>query len=289
MSPAAPGAARGELVELCPGVRRVLAPNPSLLTGPGTNSYLVGDDDLVAIDPGPLAESHLDALARLTDGRLRYVLLTHRHADHAAAAAALARRTGAAILSCRELPDAGPVGELADGDVVRVGRFRLEAIATPGHASDHLCFLLEATPEVPRTLFTGDHVLGGTSVAVIPPDGDMGAYLQSLRRLATLAPPPALLAPGHGPPARDAPGTIAAYLEHRLARERAVLEALAARPGRAADLVEPVYGSLPAGLVPAATATVWAHLRKLGAEGRARSGAPDDPDGRWWAVSSPSA
>ncbi len=271
------------------GLRRVLAPNPAPLTGPGTNSYLVGSEPVVVVDPGPADPAHLDRLVEAGAGQVAYVVVTHGHADHAAGAGPLAERTGATLLACA--PDAleagaARTGSLHDGDEIAVPGARLRVIATPGHAPDHCCLLVEASPTVPsrpaRALLSGDLVLGGTSVAVAAPDGDMAAYLASLERLLALEAPAALIAPGHGPVITDPPAALTALLAHRRAREAAVLDALGLLgPASAAVLLGPVYGALDPALAAAARATLWAHLRKLGSEGRATCADRDDPGALW--------
>ena len=264
-----------------PTVRRLLAPNPGILTGPGTNSYLVGSDQLAVVDPGPDLPSHLDAVARWGKGRVRWILVTHAHPDHCLGAAGLRERTGAEVLGWGAGQRFRPDGLLGDGDVVDGPGFRLRALHTPGHASDHLCFLLESE----GLLFSGDHVLAGTTVVVAPPDGDMADYLDSLRRLKGLG--IRAMAPGHGPLVEDPEGRIDEYLAHRRAREAAVLDALA-MAGRAtvAQLVGAVYGDVRPELHPAAALSLWAHLRKLAGDGRARSPDPDAM-GAWWEATPP--
>ena len=288
---------------MAPGVRRLTAPNPSPMTGEGTQSYLVGAGDLVVVDPGPDDAGHLGRVVDAGGGRIRYVVVTHAHDDHAPGARALARLTGALVLG----PPAGgtyaPDAVLADADVVAVPGWRLTALHTPGHAADHLCYLLDTEQEDPglvegdrharregtavesagpRLLFSGDHLLGGTSTVVAPPEGDMAAYLASLERLLRLDPGIDAVAPGHGPLLADARAVIVAQLAHRAERERQVVAALGRSPhATAAGLATTVYGRLDPGLVPAAQLQVWAHLRKLATEGRARSTDPDDPGGSW--------
>src|SRR3954470_10149517 len=164
---------------LSPLVRRIVAPNPGPFTGPGTNTYLVGIDEVAVIDPGPDDEAHLDAIAGAGSGRIRWILCTHTHPDHSPGAAGLKERTGAEILSFADRDGLVCDRHLADGDTVEGTEFTLRAVHTPGHASNHLCFLLERE----RLLFTGDHVMDGSTVVISPPDGDMGEYLASLQRL----------------------------------------------------------------------------------------------------------
>jgi glyoxylase-like metal-dependent hydrolase (beta-lactamase superfamily II) len=255
-------------------VRRVVAPNPSPMTGEGTNTYLIGSSDVIVVDPGPADPRHLDRLVELSGGAVRYVLYTHAHVDHAPAARPLAERTGAAVLG----PGGalGPDGALCDGDVVAVPGFRLEVLETPGHSSDHLCFLLgsdetpgsDAPATASRVLFTGDVVLGGMSSVVAAPDGDMADYLASLRRLLLLEPEPEWIAPGHGPLLAE--------------REQQVLATLVrVGPASPAELVPAVYPGLAAGLTEGARRQIWAHLRKLRIDERASCASPGDEQARW--------
>ena len=247
-------------------VRRVLAPNPGPFTGPGTNTWLLGDGRVtVVIDPGPDDDVHLAAIRRaLGASPVAVVLVTHGHADHLALAERLAGLLGARLA---RHPD------LADGDVVRAGGMSVTALHTPGHAPDHLAFWLHDD----RVLFTGDLVLGRGSSMVTYPEGDVAAYLRSLERVAALR--PRLLFPGHWDPVTDGEAKIAEYREHRLARERQVVAALAAGgPGSARELTERVYAAELAlrdgqeeareELLVAAEMTLRAHLRKLADEGR---------------------
>lgn len=274
----------GEPVELAAGVVRVTAPNPSLMTGPGTNTYLVGRSEVIAIDPGPDDPAHLAALTRaLGRARLRAVAVTHSHPDHAPGAWTLAEDAGVPVLGFAR-PVAGPAPDraLADGDVVACGDIPLRALHTPGHSSDHLCY---AVREPLRLLFSGDHVMGGSTVVIAPPDGDMAAYLASLGRLAAELPPFDAIAPGHGPVLDDPATVLSGYVSHRLDRERAIELALASRddPLTVGEIVEAVYTDVAPELHPVARYSVWAHLRKLSSEGRAASERPDDPDGCWTA------
>ena len=262
----------GVAVRLSPRIVRVTAPNPGPMTGPGTNSYLVGaPGHWTAIDPGPVSEEHLRALLAAAGGAIERILVTHTHRDHSPGALALAQATGAPVLGRtaahpqwqdesfapqRELQH-GERLALADGAVLRV-------IHTPGHASNHLCYLLEDE----RTLFTGDHVMQGSTVVINPPDGDMAAYLRALGAL--LDEDLEWLAPGHGFLV-DAPhAALRALIAHRLRREAKVLAALrAAGPGPLPDLVPWVYDDAPPALHGLAARSLLAHLIKLQAEGAA--------------------
>jgi glyoxylase-like metal-dependent hydrolase (beta-lactamase superfamily II) len=275
--PLVPGVASA----LSPLVRRILAPNPGMMTGPGTNCYLVGIDEIAVIDPGPDDESHLDAIVGCGGDRIRWILATHTHIDHWPATTALAERTGAEVLGFGEKDGFRPDRTLADGDTVEATEFRLQAVHTPGHASNHLCYLLEEE----RLLFSGDHVMQGSTVVINPPDGDMAAYLASLDRLREWRPRLRSIAPGHGHLIDDPKAVLDEYVSHRLDRERQVADALAAAGTATTEqLVEAIYTDVDPVLHPVARRSVWAHLRKLGDEGRATSADPDDPDAAWSAA-----
>jgi len=240
---------------------RVLAPNPSVFTGRGTNTYLAGGPSVVCIDPGPDDDRHLAAIldaAGARGGRIVTILLTHSHPDHRPLALRLARQTGASV-RCFD-PSAGNENAqaLSDGDVIRDGELELIAIHTPGHTRDHLCFL---DPET-RTLYTGDHILNGTTSVVHPGDGNMSDYMESLRRVHALR--PTTILPGHGERVDDAGALIAEYIAHRLEREAQVLIAARGRYAFAPmDLVPTLYAGYPVDVYPLAAWTVQAHLDKL--------------------------
>jgi len=259
MSELVPGVASA----LAPLVRRIVAPHPGLMTGPGTNTYLVGIDEVAVIDPGPDDDAHLDAVAACGSGRVRWILVTHTHPDHAPGAAGLKARTGAEVLGFGAAEGFIPDATIAEGFVVDATEFRLRALHTPGHASDHLCFLLERS----RLLFSGDHVMQGSTVVIRPPDGDMQVYLDSLRRLLTLR--IRAIAPGHGHLIEDPAATVTGYLSHRAEREGAIVEALAAGDRSVDEIVRRVYAEVDEKLHPVARHSVHAHLLKLAAEGRA--------------------
>lgn len=262
---------------LSPMVRRIVCQNPSFMTGPGTNTYVVGVDEIAVIDPGPNDAAHLDAIAGCGGDRIRWILLTHTHDDHAPGAVGLKQRTGADLLAYgRNLPD-GPLvdGSLRDGDVIESTEYSLDVVHTPGHASDHLCFLLPQE----RTLFTGDHIMQGSTVVIAPPDGDMRAYLASLERLKKVRPRLRAIAPGHGHLIEDPDAVIDEYIAHRLGREQQVLaEVRASRTTTVPRLVESIYVDVPAEFHPVAALSVWAHLRKLAEDGLV---AGEDLDGPW--------
>ncbi len=264
-------------VDLVPGVpkrldryvTRVIAPNPGKMTGPGTNTYLVGDGDLAVIDPGPAIDSHLAAVLAAGDGRIRWILCTHTHRDHSPAAHALRAATGARVVGWP-----APAGATQDGTFVPdlrpahderldIAGLALRVLHTPGHASNHLCYLLEAT----RMLFSGDHVMQGSTVIIDPPDGDMRAYVGSLAAL--LARDVAIIAPGHGYLIGEPHREVRRLLAHRESREEKVVAALARRDGATCDeLVPEVYADAPPRLHSVAARSLQAHLDKLVAEGR---------------------
>jgi glyoxylase-like metal-dependent hydrolase (beta-lactamase superfamily II) len=262
---------------LSPLVRRIVAHNPGLMTGPGTNTYLVGIDEIVVIDPGPDDPAHLDAIAGCGGDRIRWIVCTHTHVDHFPGVAGLKARTGAEVLAFDARDGLEIDRSLGDGDAIEATEFVLRALHTPGHASNHLCFLLEQE----RMLFSGDHIMEGSTVVIRPPDGDMAAYLAQLERLKAHRPRLRSIAPGHGHLIEQPIAKIDEYLQHRAMREAQVVEVLGAGPTTVDAIVERLYPDLPDELVPMAAGTVWAHLRKLRDEGAAKG---DTQDGRWSAA-----
>ncbi len=265
-------------VALASTVVRVTAPNPGMMTGPGTNSYLVGSTELVVVDPGPDEPSHVDALVEAGAGRIRWIVVTHTHLDHAPAAAPLAERTGAEVIGFGARDDFVPDRSVGEGFELAGDDFCLRAVYTPGHASNHLCWELLGE----RMLFSGDHVMQGSTVVIAPPDGDMTQYLASLRRLVDRDVPLRAIAPGHGSLIEDPATVVGGIVDHRLEREDKVRRALAAA-GRATvdDLVASVYDDVHEALHPVARLSLWAHLRKLGEEREATSADPDDIEALW--------
>jgi len=246
-------------------VTRIIAPNPGAMTGPGTNSYLVGERELALIDPGPAIESHIQKILEEGTDRIRWILCTHTHLDHSPAAAAIKAATGAQLLG-RPAP-AGqdetfrPDFVLENGQRVDLGGVTLRAIHTPGHASNHLCYLLEET----KMLFTGDHVMQGSTVVINPPDGDMRAYLASLELL--LAEELAIFAPGHGYLIGAPHKEVRRLVAHRLAREQKVISALKALgPATLEDMLPVAYDDVPQRMHRWAARSLTAHLEKLVAE-----------------------
>jgi glyoxylase-like metal-dependent hydrolase (beta-lactamase superfamily II)/8-oxo-dGTP pyrophosphatase MutT (NUDIX family) len=262
--------------DLAPGVpkrldrftTRLIAPNPGMMTGPGTNTYLVGGDELAVIDPGPAIDSHIEKI--LAFPNIRWILCTHTHLDHSPAAAAIKAATGAKVLG--RPPPKGQDGSFSPDEVlehgqrVQLGNVNLRAIHTPGHASNHLCYLLEET----RMLFTGDHVMQGSTVVINPPDGNMRAYLASLELL--LAEDVVILAPGHGYLIGEPREEVRRLLRHRMKRESKVVDALRALGEASVEQLVPLaYDDVPARLHGVAARSLTAHLHKLVADGTARA------------------
>ncbi len=261
----------GRCVSLGPGVRRIVAGNAGLMTGPGTNTYLLGTREIAVLDPGPEDAEHLQSILTAAENRIRWVLVTHTHRDHSPMAAELARRTGAPTIG---LPPPGDgrqdesfrPGKLpADGERLALGDLSLIAVHTPGHASNCVCYLLDDE----RLLFTGDHVLEGVSPVILPPDGDMTAYLNSIDKL--MAYDFERIAPGHGGIMGNGKKILDQLRAHRIAREHKVLRKLGEMAAATLDSLTPaVYEDVPADRHPWARLTLEAHLIKLAREGRVR-------------------
>jgi len=272
---------------VAPGVVRITAANPGVMTGPGTNTYLLGTDELAVIDPGPDDAAHLDAVARAGGGRIRWIFVTHTHPDHAPGAAGLADRTGAERLGFASRDGFTADRTIADGFELRRAGLSLRAVYTPGHASNHLCYLADLAAADPSgmgpiMLFTGDHVMDGSTVVIAPPDGDMSVYLASLALVGRLEPAVDVIAPGHGRLIEDPGAAVAAYVAHRLEREERVVTALAAAGSATLDeLVPVVYQDVDEARHPIARKSLWAHLRKLTDDGRARSSDRDSDEAAW--------
>lgn len=249
--------------EVAPGVRRVVARNPGLMTYHGTNTYLIDlPEGVVVLDPGPDDPVHVEAVVKATGPRVLAILLTHTHKDHLGGTAALKAATGAPTyaFTTSASPDFTPDVPLADGDEA----FGLLALHTPGHAADHLCFA-----DASGLLFSGDHVMSWSSSVVSPPQGDMSAYCANLRRL--MAREDSLYLPGHGPPLAEPRAFVADLLFHREEREKSILAMLHAGTSDPVRLAEILYAKRDVKLMPAAQRNVLAHLLKLKDEGRART------------------
>lgn len=259
----------GRVTALSPGVRRLVAPNPGMMTGPGTNTYILGTRELAVIDPGPAIAAHIDAIKSVVKASVRWILVTHTHPDHSPAAAGLAEACGAQLIG-RPAPATGPQDRTfipdrvpADGERFGGGDFEIEVVPTPGHASNHLCYRHVGL----RWLFTGDHIINGSTVVIDPPDGNMSDYLSSLERLAQLD--CAVIAPGHGDVMHEPTKAIEDLIRHRLRREAKVAAAVADYPGSVLhELVKVVYSDVNPSLHPLAERSLLAHLEKLAADSR---------------------
>jgi glyoxylase-like metal-dependent hydrolase (beta-lactamase superfamily II) len=275
----------GQVERVAPGVRRLLAGNPSPFTFTGTQTWLVGEGEVAVIDPGPDLPEHVDAiLAATARERISAILCTHTHRDHSPASRPLAAATGAPIVGCAPLAldDDGPRADaafdfdyapdrvLGEGEAVDGPDWRLTAVATPGHTSNHLCFALEGS----GALFTGDHVMGWSTTVVSPPDGDMAAYMKSLDLL--LKRDDAVYYPAHGPAIEKPQRHVRALIAHRRMREQQIMRQLGEGEGRIPAMVERMYQGTDPRLFPAAGRSVLAHLVDLEARGLVRG------DGEAW-------
>ena len=263
---------------LTPLIRRVVANNPGPFTYLGTGTYIIGNGEVAVIDPGPDLEDHLEASLAATAGeRITHIFVTHNHSDHSPLARPLAARTGATIYACamQGLPtesevrmEAGddrtfvPDVGLCDGGTFPGAGWTLEAIPTPGHTSNHICYaLLEE-----NALFCGDHIMGWSTTVISPPDGDMGDYFASLDRVK--ARDFTTLWPTHGPPITEPAPFIQAYIDHRRGREAQIVAALASGFTRIKPMVAELYKAVDVRLHPAAAHSVMAHMVQLVKEGR---------------------
>ncbi len=269
----------GALARVSPLTRRLIAPNASPYTFTGTCSYIVGEGEVAIIDPGPAISSHVDALLNATgDEKLAAILVTHTHRDHSPAARVLREKTGAPVVGCAPYAPPGPSAAafdldashdrdyapdrvLNDGELFSVGGATIEAIATPGHTANHLCFALREE----RTLFSGDHVMAWSTTVVAPPDGSMRDYMDSIERLRQRA--EALYWPAHGGPVRDPARYLRALAHHRLQREAAILQRLDEGDETIARMVAHIYQGVDVRLHGAAAMTILAHLEDLIARG----------------------
>jgi glyoxylase-like metal-dependent hydrolase (beta-lactamase superfamily II) len=260
-------------------VRRIVCPNPGVMTGPGTNTYLVGQEEIAVIDPGPDHAGHLDAVAAAGGDRIRWIVVTHTHPDHSPGAEPLRRRLrpDVLVLGYEERDGFDPDATIGDGHVIEGCEFHLRAVHTPGHASNHLCYLLEEE----ALLFSGDHIMNGSTVVITPPDGNMATYLSSLALVKDLR--VRAIAPGHGDLIADPDAKLDEYVTHRLERESLVAAALAAagRPVTVEDLVSTVYADVDESRHKIAVFSLWAHLQKLVTDGRATAADPDDLKTTW--------
>ncbi len=266
----------GKADQVSPLIRRVIAKNPGPFTFTGTGVYIIGKGEVAVIDPGPDLPDHLEALTQALAGEtVKAILTTHTHADHSPLARPLAKRTGGTIYG-RAAPGADeaevrleeahdgafrPDVVVADGQVISGPGWTLEAIATPGHASNHVCYALAEE----NALFSGDHVMGWSTTVISPPDGNMTAYYESLDKVASRG--FKTLWPTHGAPVTDVAPFVAAYKAHRLDRERQILEQLEAGHGRIKEMVPVMYAAVDKALHPAAAHSVLAHMIHLTRQG----------------------
>ena len=267
----------GIAVSLGGTVRRIVACNAGMMTGPGTNTYLLGGDEIAVVDPGPADPRHLAAIEAACARPIRWILVTHTHRDHSPLAAPLASRTGARLIGLpppadgRQDTSFQPAHTPVDGERLQLGALAVTAITTPGHASNCVCYLVEGE----RLLLTGDHVLEGAAPVILPPDGDMSAYLDSLAKLEGYAFD--RIAPGHGAVLDRAKRVLSLLRTHRLFRETKVLRCLEAQGAATLDeLTAPVYDDVPPDRHMWARFTLHAHLIKLTREGRVT-----ERDGVW--------
>jgi len=259
----------GVAVSLDGNVRRIVAPNAGLMTGPGTNTYLLGTSEIVVLDPGPDDAAHLAAILGAGAAPIRWIVVTHTHRDHSPLALRLAGLTGARLIGLPPPADGRqdetfvPHEAPADGERLPLGDVVLTAIHTPGHASNCVCYLLAGE----RLLFTGDHVLEGVSPVILPPDGDMSAYMSSLERLRAFD--FEFIAPGHGSVMPRGHRVVEALRLHRMTRESKLLRVMATLgPAPLERLTPPVYDDVAPDRHSWARLTLEAHLIKLEREGR---------------------
>ena len=253
----------GKVVELSPLVRRITAGNGSVFTGPGTNTYLVGKEEVTVIDPGPAMQEHIDVITAAAPN-IKQILVTHTHPDHSPGVRLLKEKLdvpayGMLTNSSKNQDQTfNPKRILDDGEVFQEKEFSIEVVHTPGHASNHLCFILKEE----KLIFTGDHIMNGSTVVIGPPDGNMKQYIQSLEKLKDYD--IEKIAPGHGELLEN-PHEVADWIiNHRLKREKKVFQALQeASKGTPDSLVEKVYDDVDSSLFPIAKASLLAHLIKL--------------------------
>jgi glyoxylase-like metal-dependent hydrolase (beta-lactamase superfamily II) len=277
----------GRADQVAPGVRRLLAANPSPFTFSGTQTYVVGTGEVAVVDPGPDLPGHVESILAATKGeRIAAIMCTHTHRDHSPASRALAAASGAPIVGCAPLAleDDGPRADaafdfdyrpdriLGGGERIEGDGWELEAVATPGHTSNHLCFALEGE----RALFTGDHVMGWSTTVVSPPDGDMSDYMASLDLL--LRRDDRIYFPAHGPAVDRPHAHVRALVAHRRMREKQILARIEAGVGRIPAMVETMYRDVDPRLHPAAGRSVLAHLIDLERRGLVR------PEGERWTL-----
>ena len=270
----------GRALRLSPLVRRLTCDNPGVFTCPGTNTYLIGrpaSGHVVVLDPGPDDDNHIKRIAKAGPrDAIKTIVVTHTHPDHAPGVKPLKELTGATVIGFDSRDALTTDVDATDGYTVEHTEMRLRAVHTPGHASNHLCWHLEDE----NLLFSGDHVMAGSTVVISPPDGDMQQYLDALERVRRLRVD--AIAPAHGPVLGDPDAILSWYVAHRLERERLVFAALARRgTATVTELVRDVYTDVPKDRHPIAVFSLWAHLRKLRNDGFAATRKPNDLNAEW--------
>lgn len=268
----------GRVDQVSPLIRRVIAQNPGAFTYTGTGVYIIGKGTVAVIDPGPMQDEHFEALKRALDGEtISHVVVTHSHMDHSPLAHPLAEWAGCKVYAkgpaipteSEVRMEAGddltfrPDETIADGWTAEGPGWTLEAIETPGHTSNHLCYALKEE----NALFSGDHIMGWSTTVISPPDGDMGDYLASLEKVRDRG--FTTIWPTHGPPVTEDPsGFIQAYIDHRKAREAAILDRLAAGDDTIPEMVKTIYAAVDKKLHPAACHSVLGHVMQMVKDGR---------------------
>jgi glyoxylase-like metal-dependent hydrolase (beta-lactamase superfamily II) len=256
----------GQLTRITQQLARIIAPNPGIMTGPGTNTYLIGQQAIAVVDPGPADASHIEAIERAVPAgaKIKWVITTHAHEDHSPGAMLLAERTGAEICGSYPLREAfedssfKPHRTFSHDETLDTGECSIRAIHTPGHVGNHFCYLLEEE----GVLLTGDHIMNGSTVVIIPPSGDMKDYIASLEKLKRYR--LKMLGPGHGAQMENPFDVIQGIIDHRLARERKVIAGMEHLCAATLDeLTALVYADVPVSIHPIARLSLWAHLIKL--------------------------
>ncbi len=275
----------GQCERISPLIRRIVAPNPSPYTFTGTCSYIIGKGEVAIVDPGPLLPEHCDALLQAVSGEVvSHILVTHTHRDHSPAAAILKQETGAVIAGCHPNPLARPLGPgevdpfttssdgnyhpdivLEDGNSIDGAGWSIEAVTTPGHTANHVCFRLNQE----NALFSGDHVMAWSTTVVVPPEGSMSSYMASLEKL--LQRNEEIYWPGHGGPVKDPRAFVRALLIHRRAREASILNRIRNGDQTIQQIVAAIYPEIPTALTNAAGASVFAHLEDMIAKGTVKT------------------
>lgn len=258
-----------KITEISPLVRRITAGNSSVFTGPGTNTYIVGREEITVIDPGPAMPEHIENISKVCGEDIKQILVTHTHPDHSPGAKLLHQRTAAPVMGMyalhKQTQDKTFKAQrtLKDGDELEELEYTLKVVHTPGHASNHLCFILEEE----KTVFTGDHIMEGSTVVIGPPDGNMKEYIESLEKLKTYD--LEVIAPGHGDLMRDPKSVVDWIVSHRMYREKKVIDVISEISKATLDeLVVKVYDDVDEKLHELAKASLLAHLLKLVEEER---------------------